>query len=66
MIDETNNSSVCVMDSGYVAQAFLHNCHQANHARFEYLLLLSTSYILGEGLLVFGIDIVGRRLSMGM
>ncbi|XP_043289315.1 putative transporter SVOPL [Venturia canescens] len=58
------DSSMCTFDAGEIVQAFIDNCRTANNSRFESFMLLSMSYIVGEGLLFFGIDVVGRRLTV--
>ena len=56
----------CTVEPSDIALGFLYNCHEANELRFQYSLLLSpASYIIGEVLLIIGIDVIGRRLSIG-
>ncbi|XP_023288098.1 organic cation/carnitine transporter 7-like [Orussus abietinus] len=53
----------CIVDTGDIGLSFLRNCHQVNDGQFQLFLLLSASFVIGEVLLVIGIDRVGRRLS---
>ncbi|XP_028982456.1 uncharacterized protein LOC107045434 [Diachasma alloeum] len=54
----------CVTDTGDIVMSFLHNCHVANYSFFEYSIILSSGYALGECLLVLGADVIGRKLSI--
>lgn len=44
-----------------MALDFLRSCDEVNETRFELLLLVSLGYVLGEMLLIIGIDVVGRK-----
>lgn len=48
-----------------MALNFLRSCDEVNETRFELLSLVSLGYVLGETLLVVGIDVVGRRPYLG-
>ncbi|XP_011060709.1 PREDICTED: uncharacterized protein LOC105149768 [Acromyrmex echinatior] len=54
-------SGTCNVDIQNMVLDFLRNCDKVNDARFELLLLVSLGYVLGETLLIVGIDVVGRR-----
>lgn len=54
----------CATDTGDIVMSFLHNCHVANYSYFEYSIILSLGYALGECLLMLGVDVIGRRLSI--
>lgn len=43
---------------------FLRSCDEVNETRFGLLLLVSLGYVLGEMLLIIGIDTVGRKLYL--
>lgn len=44
-----------------MALDFLRSCDEVNETRFELLSLVSLGYVLGEMLLIIGIDVVGRK-----
>ncbi|XP_018052486.1 PREDICTED: synaptic vesicle 2-related protein-like [Atta colombica] len=54
-------SGTCNVNVQNMVLDFLRNCDKVNDARFELLLLISLGYVLGETLLIVGIDVVGRR-----
>ncbi|XP_063989481.1 putative transporter SVOPL [Diachasmimorpha longicaudata] len=57
-------SEHCVTDTGDIVMSFLHNCHVANYSFFEYSIILSSGYALGECLLMLGVDAIGKKLSI--
>ncbi|XP_018305499.1 synaptic vesicle 2-related protein [Mycetomoellerius zeteki] len=54
-------SGTCNIDVQNMVLDFLRSCDKVNETRFELLLLVSLGYVLGETLLIVGIDVVGRR-----
>lgn len=58
-------NSTCVIDIENLALGFLHNCQEIDTDRFRILFYLSLSYILGEILLLIGIDVIGRKIFLG-
>lgn len=67
MLQELKNDHIgsgngtCSVNIQNVALGFLRSCDEINEARFELLLLVSLGYVLGEILLIVGIDVVGRK-----
>ncbi|KAK0096018.1 hypothetical protein PV326_006742 [Microctonus aethiopoides] len=59
-----NNQTYCTSDFSDITMNFLTNCHKISDNYFKYLLIFSSSFIIGEVLLVIVIDIIGRRLSL--
>ncbi|XP_043601822.1 putative metabolite transport protein YncC isoform X5 [Bombus pyrosoma] len=57
-------NSTCVVDIENLALGFLHNCQEIDTDRFRILFYLSLSYILGEILLLIGIDVIGRKIFL--
>ncbi|XP_032667206.1 major myo-inositol transporter IolT-like [Odontomachus brunneus] len=57
-VDENGTCNVSFQN---VVLGFLQNCDQMNEDRFYLLLLVSLGYVLGELLLIIGIDVVGRK-----
>lgn len=47
-----------------MALGFLQNCQEIDTDRFRILFYLSLSYILGEILLLIGIDVIGRKIFL--
>ncbi|XP_017753954.1 PREDICTED: putative metabolite transport protein YncC [Eufriesea mexicana] len=60
----SKKNSTCIIDIENLALELLHNCHEMNTDRFIVLLYLSLSYILGEILLLVGIDVIGRKIFL--
>ncbi|XP_011640141.2 synaptic vesicle glycoprotein 2B-like [Pogonomyrmex barbatus] len=56
-----SGNGTCNVNIQNVVLDFLRNCDETNEARFGLLLLVSLGYVLGETLLIIGIDNVGRR-----
>nr|XP_012221287.1 PREDICTED: synaptic vesicle 2-related protein-like [Linepithema humile] len=56
-----SGNGTCSVNIQNVALGFLQSCDEINEARFELLLLVSLGYVLGEILLIVGIDVVGRK-----
>ncbi|EZA57226.1 Synaptic vesicle 2-related protein [Ooceraea biroi] len=56
-----SGNGTCNVNIQNVALGFLRSCDEVDDARFELLLLVSLGYLLGETLLVIGIDVVGRK-----
>lgn len=56
-----SGNDTCYFDVQNMALDFLRSCDEVNEARFGLLSLISLGYVLGEMLLVIGIDVVGRR-----
>jgi len=56
-----SGNGTCNVDVQNMALDFLRSCDEVNEARFGLLSLVSLGYVLGETLLVVGIDVVGRR-----
>ncbi|KYN32760.1 Synaptic vesicle glycoprotein 2A, partial [Trachymyrmex septentrionalis] len=55
-------SGTCNVDvQNMVLDFFQRSCDKVNDARFGLLLLVSVGYVLGETLLIVGIDVVGRQ-----
>lgn len=44
-----------------MALGFLRSCDEMDETRFQLLFLVSLGYILGEILLIIGIDLIGRK-----
>lgn len=61
---ESSSNISCTVDAGTMALGFLRNCHEVNDVYFKFYLLVFLSYVLGEGLLVLGIDVIGRRILL--
>ncbi|XP_014474142.1 PREDICTED: uncharacterized protein LOC106744161 [Dinoponera quadriceps] len=59
--DAVDRNDTCNVNFQNVALGFLRDCDQVNEDRFGLLLLVSLGYVLGELLLIIGIDIVGRK-----
>ncbi|XP_071866884.1 synaptic vesicle 2-related protein isoform X1 [Bombus fervidus] len=57
-------NSTCVVDIENLALGFLQNCQDIDTDRFRILFYLSLSYILGEILLLIGIDVIGRKIFL--
>ncbi|XP_033306979.1 putative metabolite transport protein YncC isoform X3 [Bombus bifarius] len=57
-------NSTCIVDIENLALGFLHNCQEIDTDRFRILFYLSLSYILGEILLLIGIDVIGRKIFL--
>ncbi|KAL6434039.1 hypothetical protein ACFW04_005888 [Cataglyphis niger] len=56
-----SGNDTCIVHVQNLALGFLRSCDEVNETRFELLLLVSLGYMLGELLLVIGIDAIGRR-----
>lgn len=56
-----SGNDTCNVRVQNLALDFLRSCDEVNEARFGLLLLVSLGYMLGEMLLVIGIDAIGRR-----
>ncbi|KAM0727149.1 Synaptic vesicle 2-related protein [Formica fusca] len=56
-----SGNDTCNVRVQNLALGFLRSCDEVNEARFGLLLLVSLGYMLGEMLLVIGIDAIGRR-----
>lgn len=54
-------NGTCNVDVPSVALGFLRGCDEINEARFELAMLISLGYVVGETLLIAGIDILGRK-----
>lgn len=59
--DTDHGNGTCNVSFQNVALGFLRSCDQVNEGHFGLLLLVSLGYVLGQLLLVIGIDIVGRK-----
>ncbi|KAL0104080.1 hypothetical protein PUN28_017049 [Cardiocondyla obscurior] len=59
--DVLSGNGTCHVDIQDVALDFLRDCSEINEARFGMLSLISLGYVLGESLLIAGIDVIGRR-----
>lgn len=59
-----SGNGTCSVNIQNVALGFLRSCDEINGARFELLLLVSLGYVLGEILLIIGIDVVGRKMYL--
>ncbi|XP_072767029.1 synaptic vesicle 2-related protein [Anoplolepis gracilipes] len=59
-----SGNDTCNVHIQDLALGFLQSCDEVNEARFELLLLISLGYMLGEMLLVIGIDAIGRKLYL--
>ncbi|KAG7191081.1 hypothetical protein KM043_007120 [Ampulex compressa] len=59
--DMWRRNSTCNVDMKDITFAFLKNCQKTNSDRFEFLSLVSLSYILGEILLAIKVDTIGRK-----
>ncbi|XP_011694279.1 PREDICTED: synaptic vesicle 2-related protein-like isoform X2 [Wasmannia auropunctata] len=60
-VNVVGGNGTCRVDVQSMALDFLRSCDEVNEARFEMLSLISLGYVLGETLLVLGIDVIGRR-----
>ncbi|EFN65635.1 Putative metabolite transport protein yceI [Camponotus floridanus] len=56
-----SGNDTCNVHVQNVALGFLRSCDEVNETRFGLLLLVSLGYMLGEMLLVIGIDAIGRK-----
>ncbi|XP_036145225.1 synaptic vesicle glycoprotein 2B [Monomorium pharaonis] len=56
-----SGNGTCKVDVQSMVLDFLRNCDEVNGTRFGLLSLLSLGYVLGETLLIIGIDVIGRR-----
>ncbi|XP_011873769.1 PREDICTED: synaptic vesicle 2-related protein-like isoform X2 [Vollenhovia emeryi] len=56
-----SGNGTCNISVQNMALDFVRSCDEVNEARFGLLSLVSLGYVLGETLLIVGIDVVGRR-----
>lgn len=56
-----SGNDTCNVHVQNLALGFLRSCDEVNETRFGLLLLVSLGYMLGEMLLVIGIDAIGRK-----
>ncbi|XP_034951996.1 synaptic vesicle glycoprotein 2B-like [Chelonus insularis] len=61
---ELLSNQTCTTHVGDMVSNFLHNCHEVRNSSFKHSLIFLSSFILGELFLIFGIDIIGRRISI--
>lgn len=59
-----SGNDTCNVHVQNLASGFLRSCDEVNEARFGLLLLVSLGYVLGEMLLIIGINAVGRKLYL--
>ncbi|KOX69211.1 Synaptic vesicle glycoprotein 2B, partial [Melipona quadrifasciata] len=71
LLQETENfnksskkNSTCIISVENLALGFLQNCQEVDTDRFSGFFYLSLSYILGEILLLIGIDVIGRKIFL--
>lgn len=60
----TEKDSMCTVTVQNMALGSLHECKEVDSESFRLLLYLSLSYLLGEVLLLAGIDVVGRKIFL--
>lgn len=56
-----SGNGTCKIDVQNMVLDFLQSCDEVNGTRFGLLSLVSLGYVLGETLLIVGIDTIGRR-----
>lgn len=56
-----SGNDTCNVHVQNLALGFLRSCDEVNETRFGLLLLVSLGYMLGEMLLIIGIDAIGRK-----
>ncbi|KAK9295837.1 hypothetical protein QLX08_009960 [Tetragonisca angustula] len=60
----SKKNSTCIISVENLALGFLQNCQEVDTDRFNGVFYLSLSYILGEILLLIGIDVIGRKIFL--
>ncbi|XP_053594600.1 uncharacterized protein LOC103570339 [Microplitis demolitor] len=60
----SSSNKTCSINVGNIALHILSDCHEINNTHFEYSLIFLSSCILGEVLLFFSIDTIGRQISL--
>ncbi|XP_076677843.1 synaptic vesicle 2-related protein, partial [Andrena cerasifolii] len=61
-----NKSSTCTIDLQHITLGMLHDCQEVDNDCFTLLLYLSGGYMLGEVLLLAGIDVIGRKAFLAV